>query len=503
MQHEIAAQSAAVLGGVGALLVLVPPRRPSLLAGFFALAVAEALLAYALVPGDDLRRLGSPLGAVALAAGAALGALLTLAFVRRPGIVPLALLVVAPFRLPLEVGDQRAFLLVPLYAVLGAGVLALTVRAVRGEPIRSLPLPLGAAAGVYVALAGASFLWTDDPRAGAISLGFFLFPFVALLAVVARSPLPRRLPRAAAAILVTLACLFAVIGLSQLWTKRLFFAEDLEVANTYTSYFRVTSLFKDPSLYGRHLVIAIAVLLVALLLGRSRIAVVAPVVGLLFAGLFFSYSQSSMLTLATVTLAVALVAGDRRVRLVVGSAAAVIVLAAGGVVAASVHGEPAKRATSGRSTLATAAADVFAAHPVVGVGIGGQARASAEEVRGGEGVRRSVSHATPLTVAAELGSIGLLAYLGFLAAAAAALIAVHKRNPALGLGLGAAFLALVVHSLFYSGFFEDPIAWGVLGLVCAALAVLPARASVPVRQPAAPTPATASASVAGRQSPTT
>jgi hypothetical protein len=37
--------------------------------------------------------------------------------------------------------------------------------------------------------------------------------------------------------------------------------------------------------------------------------------------------------------------------------------------------------------------------------------------------------------------------------------------------------ALVVHSLLYAGFFEDPLTWGVVGLAAAALARVPARAT--------------------------
>ncbi|MGH3110655.1 MAG: hypothetical protein ACRDQT_07035, partial [Gaiellaceae bacterium] len=37
-------------------------------------------------------------------------------------------------------------------------------------------------------------------------------------------------------------------------------------------------------------------------------------------------------------------------------------------------------------------------------------------------------------------------------------------------GLAAVFLALVVHSLLYAGFFEDPLTWGVFGLVAAGIA---------------------------------
>ena len=41
---------------------------------------------------------------------------------------------------------------------------------------------------------------------------------------------------------------------------------------------------------------------------------------------------------------------------------------------------------------------------------------------------------------------------------------------ALGLSLAAVGLILVVHSLFYAGFFEDPLTWGVLAVSAAALA---------------------------------
>jgi hypothetical protein len=46
----------------------------------------------------------------------------------------------------------------------------------------------------------------------------------------------------------------------------------------------------------------------------------------------------------------------------------------------------------------------------------------------------------------------------------------------LGLGAAAVFLALFVHSLFYSGFFEDPIVWGVMALAAWAWVALPRKA---------------------------
>jgi O-antigen ligase len=87
---------------------------------------------------------------------------------------------------------------------------------------------------------------------------------------------------------------------------------------------------------------------------------------------------------------------------------------------------------------------------------------------------KNVSHTTPLTVAAELGTIGLLVYLAFLAALGRAVFTAWKRHRALGLALTGCLTALVVQSLFYGGFFEDPFVWGIAGIAAAALTFLPA-----------------------------
>ena len=77
-----------------------------------------------------------------------------------------------------------------------------------------------------------------------------------------------------------------------------------------------------------------------------------------------------------------------------------------------------------------------------------------------------VSHTTPLTVAAELGAIGLALYCWLLLGGVRLIASVHRGDPALGLALGASFLALFVHAL-HSGFLEDPLTWLVLGIAAA------------------------------------
>ncbi|MGH2997644.1 MAG: hypothetical protein ACRDM9_15105, partial [Gaiellaceae bacterium] len=148
-----------------------------------------------------------------------------------------------------------------------------------------------------------------------------------------------------------------------------------------------------------------------------------------------------------------------------------------------------RRATSDRSRRVEVTARVFADHPVTGVGLGSQPFESQERSQRFGPEAGFVSHSTPLTVAAELGTVGLAAYLALLAGAALLVEAVRRRDAGLGLALGAVLLALFVHALFYSGFFEDPITWLVLGLGASFLAareqVTEAAATIAPRRAAA------------------
>ena len=473
MEHTDAAQVAAFVGALGAVLVLVPRGRLFAVVGFVLLGAATGVLSVSLVGTEDLELLlDEPAGLAALAAGTLAVCLCAVPLVRYPAVTPVVLLAVAPFRVPVRLGEEDAFLLIPFYVVLAATVVALAVRMWRGEHPPAPPFLLALPIAAFVTFAATSFLWTWDERAGGIALAFFVFPFVAGLGVVARAPLAPWLPRALLFTLVALGSLFATIGLWQAHTRTLFFAPSLEVANAYTSFFRVTSLFKDPSLYGRYLVIPIVALLVVLLLRKGRgieWALLVIAIALLFAGLFFSYSQSSFVALFVVTGALAFLAGDRRVRIVLVTCVAAATLAAGAFAATAIEGRSARDVTSGRSRLVEITFEAFKLRPVVGVGIGGQPQASSEAI-GRRTSKRSASHTTPLTVLAELGVVGLGLYLWMLAAVAWALVLIVRVDRVFGLGLAAVLLVLFVHSLLYAGFFEDPVTWGVLGLTAALLA---------------------------------
>jgi hypothetical protein len=497
MGHAELAQIAAVGGAAGSALVLLARGRTPLLAGLLLLALAEAGMALAFSKGGGLHSFGSP---AALAAGAVgIGVLCAAAavLVRRPALVPLAVLVAAPLRPPIEFDrsssvlvsiaqDGRLGRLLPLYFVLAAAGLALAWRALRGEELRPIPRQVARPAAAFFAFAFLSLLWADSVKAGVDILAWFTLPFVVLLATLARAAYPDWLPRWLATVGVALASLFAGVGLWQAATHKLFFyAPNLEVSNANTSYFRVTSLFGDPSLYGRHVVLGLAVVLAVFVSGRMRPRVAVGLIALLWLGLFFTYSQTSFVALVVVMAGIALAAGDARTRrAVVALGVAGVVIALGYGVVKLASGDTLRQVTSDRTGRVQDATRVIRHHPVVGVGIGNQARVSRRLAGSERPTPNFVSHTTPLTVAAELGVIGLALYTWLLVGGARMLLEVARRDRPLGLALGAAFLALFVHALFYSGFVEDPLTWVILGVGAGWLATRPLAA----RAEAAPAP---------------
>ncbi len=486
MEHPDLAHLGAVLAAGGAGLLLAGRGRLMVLAGLVVVSLGEAALLGSSNGGGTFDRLASPAGGVA--AVFALGVLAAAAavLVARPGWLPVVFLVAAPLRPPVSFHSGGGFplsvasngqlgRLLPLYFVLAAGALALVWRSFDSRTaqaaVRALPRVVALPAAAFVAVACLSLLWAEQLRPSVDLLAYFTIPFAVLLAVLARSPFPDWAPRAMARAAVALGTVFAVIGLYQAATRELFFfAPNLEVSNANSNFFRVTSLFGDPSLYGRHLVLAMAVLLVCLALSRVDLRLGVGLLVVLWLGLFFSYSQSSMVALVSVTLAIAFATGGPRVRRVVlGSLAIVAVLVVGFLASVEIRGQSLRRETSDRTQRIQDTARVIAHYPLIGVGIGNQAQASRRLSGRDRPTPNFVSHTTPLTVAAELGVVGLAAYAWLLVGGAMAIYGVWRLEPGLGLALGAGLLALFVHALFYSGFLEDPLTWVVLAVAAAQL----------------------------------
>jgi len=486
MEHADTAQLAALGGALGAVLVLLAGGRSGrglLLLGLALLAATELALAWAL-GGGLLHHVTGGTGLAALVLGFVAVTVTAAGFVRWPVLVPLAVLVTAPLRPPLSFDSASRFLveiardgrlgrLLPLYFVLAAAATALGWRTLRGGEVRALPRQIALPAAAFFAFACCSLLWADDVEAGTNLLLFFTLPFITLLATVARAEYPDWAPRWLAGVALAMGAIFAAVGLWQAATHELFFyAPNLAASNANTDYFRVTSLFGDPSLYGRHVVLGIGIALTLLATRRWRTWPLIALLALMWAGLLFSYSQSSMIALLVITLVCAVATGDRRIRRAVALLAALAIVAACGYVAVQVaDGKSLNRITSDRTERVQDATRVIERHPFVGVGIGGQPRASRRIAGSDRPTPNFVSHTTPLTVFAELGAVGLALYAWLLVGGTLLILQIRRRDEPLGLALGATFVGLFVHALFYSGFLEDPLTWLVLGIAAAYCAV--------------------------------
>jgi putative inorganic carbon (HCO3(-)) transporter len=453
--------------GLAALILL--PRRILRLAALALTALGVALLAAYLAPGGHDAALAAA-GVVGVVAAAALAVF----FRRWPWLLAMASLACAPARIPVSIGSTEANLLVPLYGVVAGGALLVAFQILRGDRrVRELG-PMAWPLALLVAWSGLTLAWTDDLRQGAIDALFFVVPFGLLAVSVSRLPWKRRWLSLLAVQFVGMAAVFGAIGVYQWLTRDVFWNPKVIVGNAFAPFYRVNSIFWDPSIYGRFLVLAILVCLVVVLRGRSRELALAATaaIGVVWVGLLFSFSQSSFAALIAGTVLAAAFVWQWRALVGLGLVLAVVLSV--GFSAGPVRSELLDRssaglnnATSGRTSLLANGARIAVSHPLEGVGLGSFKRAYADRLGlRGRDPKKAASHNTPVTVAAETGFPGLLLLAWLLAAA---LVAPFRRvSPTFEgracLVFGLAIAAVAVHSLFYNALFEDPMFWGLLGL---------------------------------------
>ena len=463
------AQAAGAFGALGLALLVVATRRDLRVAGLAAWALGCAGRTVYLAPHGHHRLLAAAavLGAIAAAAG-------TWGVLRAPWLLALATLACVPARIPVHVGSTQANLLLPLYAVVAVAALALAWELYGDDSNRVRELgPLAWPVAAFVAWDGVSLLWSKDPRQGAIELLFFVLPFGLLAVALARLVWSRAWVLTLYVQLAVMALVFAVIGIVQYETRNIFWNPKVRVDNAYAPsgwFYRVNSVFFDPSIYGRFLAIGILASLVVVLFRRGdplwQIAAGLTIV-ITWAGLLPSFSQSSFLALMVGVAVAAVIAWGRRSLWLVGAGVVVLVV----MLAASPtirHKASLSHVTSGRSTLISTGIKVSLHHPVLGVGVGGFKRAYADlaHLKGKE-PKAAASHTTPITVAAETGFPGLVLFLWLVGTAVALAFRRLGRDfdGAARLAFGLALVAILVHCIFYNALFEDPTFWGLLALI--------------------------------------
>jgi putative inorganic carbon (HCO3(-)) transporter len=517
-----------VAAAAAAAAILLPPGRAR---------AATMLLALALFPvlilGDqwnsaqiiDLRDDTARFVALGVAALASAGGL-AMVFRRWPILLPLAIVFALPFRVPLESGGDTANLLVPLYLVIAGGVLSAAMRewqegggaphlqpALR-RPSGFLPgaahkLPVGGTpallsyvlAGVVV-LYALQTLYSPDFSKSLQNVCFFFVPFSLVYALLREVKWDKKLLRYVVWVLALEAVAFVLVGAVEYFSRELFWNDQVIRSNEFHTYFRVNSIFWDPNVYGRYLALVIVIAMSALLWAKERrtFALLTGLVAVLWLGLVPTFSQSSFVALLAGLAVLAALRWSWRWTLAAMGAGAVlaivIVLFSGGV--SKLSPDRLNVDTGGRANLVSGGTDLFAQRPLWGYGSGSFPKAYSEHIATGK-APVSVSHTEPITIAAEQGLIGLLAYAALLVVALwtmayglgwgvpqRQLVSSPRQEPSRppqrGLQLGdtpsraavlAAFVALLIHTMAYAGFYEDPIAW-VLLAVGASLAPAPA-----------------------------
>jgi O-antigen ligase len=417
-------------------------------------------------------------GVLVAVALVALLAIVALALVmrRQPQAFPLLAVLALPFRLPISADGRTVNLLLPLYAVVVAGTLAhLLPRLLdRRGAYRSSrpPMLLDWLLLASIALYAVQIGYSADPSKGAQNLVFFYVPFALLYVLLREAPWTPRLVLGCLGVAVGLALVFAGVGFVEYYRKALFLNPKVVAANEYDNYFRVNSLFFDPSIYGRFLALVMIAVTTVVLWGRGRREqwIGAGVLVWLMAGLVTSFSQSSI---AALLLGLAVLAAWRwdvratvYVSVALAAIAAVVVLAAptGLHFGLKGSGGSANNATSGRAKLISGGLELFARRPLEGYGSGSF---ETEYERRGHGTTAesatSASHTIPVTVAAEQGIFGLALYVGLLLVAFSTLFSGAGRSPP-RIAIAACFAALVLHTWVYADFLEDPLTWTLLGV---------------------------------------
>ncbi|HEX5376682.1 MAG TPA: O-antigen ligase family protein [Solirubrobacterales bacterium] len=372
-----------------------------------------------------------------------------------------------------------------------------------GRALVWLPRILAAVVGLYAV----GVLYSEDFSKGLQDVCFFFVPFSLVYGLLRDVSWDRKLLVLVLWVVALEAVAFVVVGSVEYLSRSLFWNDQVIRSNEFHTYFRVNSVFWDPNIYGRYLALVAVLAMSALMWARERrdLALLTALVAIVWIGLFPTFSQSSFVALLGGLAVLAALKWSLRWTL-----AAVAGLAVLGVLVVLLAGGSSKLSpnrinidTSGRANLVSGGIHLFAQRPVYGYGSGSFPKAYRQHVKTKE-VPVSVSHTEPITIAAEQGLAGLLLYAALVLTAlwtmasgvrsSLSRISASRAGGAVGgtapedalataggggspaatgparqlaiarAAILATFTALLVHTMAYAGFYEDPITWVLLAM---------------------------------------
>ena len=352
------------------------------------------------------------------------------------------------------------------------------------SPLVWLPRILAAVVVLYAL----QTLYSPDFSKGLQNVCFFFVPFSLVYALLRDVEWDRRLLTLVLWVVGVEAVAFVLVGSVEYLSRSLFWNDQVIRSNEFHTYFRVNSVFWDPNVYGRYLSLVIVVAMTALLWARERRSQA------LLAGLVARPLDRPGADLLAVelrrparrprgargaALEPALDAGRGRRRR--SSPASSSITLAGG--SEKVSFDRINIDTSGRANLVSGGIHLFAQRPVYGYGSGcfpeGLPRAREDPQGPGLRLPHRADHRRRRAGPRRARSPTRLCSSSRSGRWRPACSPRDRGEEPAGprAPCSATFVALLVHTMAYAGFFEDPITWV---LMAAAVSL----AAAPVRDPA-------------------
>ena len=154
--------------------------------------------------------------------------------------------------------------------MIAAGVVVTLVRDWSSPPSSWTPRPLAWLLAAFVVLYAVQTLYSGDFSKGLQNVCFFLVPFTVAYRLLREVEWDRRLLTLVLIVVGVEAAAFVLIGSVEYLTRSLFWNDQVIRSNEFHTYFRVNSVFWDPNVYGRYLALVIVVATAALLWARER-----------------------------------------------------------------------------------------------------------------------------------------------------------------------------------------------------------------------------------------
>ncbi|MDA8440872.1 MAG: O-antigen ligase family protein [Peptococcaceae bacterium] len=323
---------------------------------------------------------------------------------------------------------------------------------------------------LYIGLGAGSMLYSVDKQATAVEVVrlFILLLLCLSIVVISRKQdvlVPLQVVHAVGLLLLPLT-------IYEVLTKHFVWQQFLATVNPP----RVNATFVDPNIFARYLVLAIVANVVLQYLADTkgqRIFYLGALLGLI-TELAVTLSRSGMVTVVLVLGLMLLLKPEKRVLKPIGLVAIL------GVLLAIIHptvwqriltfGQGMQALDPQRLYLWRVAGAMFHDHPILGVGMGGFQKSFLTHYLKLKTISNGVtlSHTTILTIAAELGVLGLavLAAIWILLSKFMwGLRSAGRRTYILGIGYFLWILTVFISSQAEARFFEDPVMWLAIGML--------------------------------------